>query len=240
MTKTLNKGEDNSVNLVFGTLTDGKRSYGRDDNGNRITISEKTYVNGHEAVDLGLSVKWATEDYTGNPVGVPPVERALLMQSDLSDAAKSWGDTWSVPTQAQYQELLDNCTITKDTVEVPVYMGGSIVDYTSSIGYRFTSKINGNSIRLYYGGTGNFVRTGVNGASVEFRVTGKGTEGYYWSSTFAGMETSNSRGDKAAKYYLLEFGEYRPDGSGSSYSFERKPFLTTEFDSYYRVRFVCP
>lgn len=39
MSKPLNRGENNSVNLVFGNEENGARCYGRDANGNRITVS---------------------------------------------------------------------------------------------------------------------------------------------------------------------------------------------------------
>lgn len=39
MSKALTKGQDNSVNLVFGNEENGARCYGRDANGNRITYS---------------------------------------------------------------------------------------------------------------------------------------------------------------------------------------------------------
>lgn len=42
MSKALNRGENNSVNLVFGTEEGNARCYGRDANGNRITVSESS------------------------------------------------------------------------------------------------------------------------------------------------------------------------------------------------------
>ena len=96
-------------------------------------------INGHEYVDLGLSVKWATcnvgankpEDY-GNYYAWGETKRKLFYTKNNSkthgnqmndikgnsqyDAARAnWGGTWRLPTKAECQELLDKCTWTWTT-----------------------------------------------------------------------------------------------------------------------------
>lgn len=95
-------------------------------------------VNGHTWIDLGLpsGTKWATCNvganspeecgnyyawgettiktdynssnytYTGNPTTLP---------TDRDAATANWGSGWRMPTQAEMQELLDNCTTTWTT-----------------------------------------------------------------------------------------------------------------------------
>ena len=87
-----------------------------------------------EAVDLGLSVKWASYDYgTVSPYDVGPTydfnENLNLSFDD------TWGPNWRTASRVEWEELLDNCTITKETVE-----GGKTV-------YMVTAT-NGNSIIL--------------------------------------------------------------------------------------------
>ncbi len=86
-----------------------------------------------EAVDLGLSVKWASwnvgasapkefggrygwADPTGEkrttelddyPSATPP-ENICGTEYDIARA--QWGDGWRLPSQAEFQELVDNCT----------------------------------------------------------------------------------------------------------------------------------
>ena len=145
------------------------------------TMGEGT-LNGHDWVDLGLpsGLKWATcnvgaskpEDY-GNyyawgetatkSVYTEENSRTLYKtMSDISgnatyDAARAnWGGSWRMPTKAEIEELLNNCTWTWTT-------------QNGVNGMRVTGP-NGNSIFLpatgYYQGSS--------------RYSGSG---YYWSST---------------------------------------------------------
>lgn len=99
-----------------------------------------------EAVDLGLSVKWASYDYGAmSPYEVSP-EFVFSDGSLVSDAANSgiytldesadrvskWGSNWSTPTRAEWQELLGQCSITEETIN-------------GINGYRISAS-NGNSI----------------------------------------------------------------------------------------------
>ena len=115
--------------------------------------------NGHDWVDLGLSVKWATcnvgalspSDY-GNYYAWGEVrtkseyrssncttyEKSMgdIAGNSTYDAARyNWGGKWRLPTEAECQELVDNCTWTWTT------LGGHN-------GIKVTSKKTGASIFL--------------------------------------------------------------------------------------------
>ena len=149
------------------------------------TISSKGTINGHEYVDLGLSVKWATcnvgaskpEGY-GNHYAWGEIStksnyssgNSVTYGKNFSDiggyptydvACNEWGSSWRLPTKAEFDELCNenNCTWTwtkQNGVE----------------GYKVTSKKNGNSIFLPAAGWRS-------GTSLNYQ----GTDGYYWSST---------------------------------------------------------
>ncbi len=114
--------------------------------------------NGHEYVDLGLSVKWATmnigadkpadfgryfawgetvskETYTEDNYTYKPTFKTLPL---LDDAARiNWGGKWRMPSPDEINELIENCNWTYTwTSELNLY------------GYMVTSKINGKSIFL--------------------------------------------------------------------------------------------
>ena len=116
------------------------------------------YINGHEYVDLGLpsGLKWATcnvgasspSDYgnryawgeitTKQEYTIDNCKTYGKSMGDISgsysyDAARAnWGGSWRMPTEAEFEELLNNCTW----------------EWTSQghYGYKFTSKKNGKSI----------------------------------------------------------------------------------------------
>ena len=155
----------------------------------QITVTQKgadyININGHYAVDLGLSVKWATcnvgatnpEDY-GNYYAWGETttktsyteDNSKTWDKDMGDigghsrydaATANWGSGWRMPTKSEFDELIDNCTwtlTTRNGVE----------------GYEVKSKKNGNSIFLpaagyCYGDTPDY----------EYQ----GCYGCYWSST---------------------------------------------------------
>ena len=130
-------------------------------NGNNTNASKpvNNIINGHEYVDLGLSVKWATcnvganspEDYGNYYAWGETTTKSKYTNSNSKtygksindikgnsqyDAARAnWGSTWRLPTKAELKELKENCTwqwITQNGVK----------------GYKVTSKKNGNSIFL--------------------------------------------------------------------------------------------
>ncbi|MBR6757335.1 MAG: protein kinase [Bacteroidaceae bacterium] len=140
-------------------------------------------INGHEWVDLGLSVKWATcnigasspsdwgnyyawgetttkTTYTyANSVTYDKNIGEICGDSEYDAARRNWGDSWRMPTKAELRELFNNCTWTWTT------QGGHN-------GYRVTSKKNGNSIFLPAAGYRD-------GSSLYHR----GEYCTYWSST---------------------------------------------------------
>lgn len=145
-----------------------------------------------DPVDMGLSVKWSSinmgaenpQDY-GNyypwacltsPEYItddtyPYYDSASDTWTDIPDysgdakydiAAALWGNGWRTPTMEEFQELIDNCDYEYDSV-------------AGHPGYKFTSRINGNSIFLPMG-----ERVSVDGwAPLEQNRK----RGYYWSST---------------------------------------------------------
>ena len=80
------------------------------------------------------------------------------LTSQYDAATANWGGTWRMPTRAEYNELLNNCTWTWTT-------------QNGVNGYKVTGP-NGNSIFLPAAGYRN-------GASLSYA----GSFGYYWSST---------------------------------------------------------
>lgn len=114
-------------------------------------------INGHEYVDLGLSVKWATcnvgalkpEDcgnyyswgsitpntmmwfYEDNPI-------EQISGTEFDVAHINWGASWRMPTKAEVDELIRRCTWTW-------------VENGTKSGYQITGT-NGNSIFMVKGG----------------------------------------------------------------------------------------
>ena len=145
-------------------------------------ISTTNTINGHEWVDLGLSVKWATcnvgatlpsdygdyfawgeistkSSYTENNSKTYKKHMGDIAGNSKYDAARAnWGSTWRMPTKKEFQELKDQCIWTWTS------QGGHS-------GYRVTSKTNGNSIFLPAAGW----RFGES-------LIGVGSYGNYWSA----------------------------------------------------------
>ena len=141
-------------------------------------------INGHDYVDLGLSVKWATcnvgakspsdygdyyawgetatkETYTeenSKTYDNSSYNYDIRGNSSTDAARANWGGTWRLPTKAECDELINKCTWTWTT------LGGHN-------GYRVTGP-NGNSIFLPAAGC----RYGTS-------LYSAGEWGIYWSST---------------------------------------------------------
>ena len=93
------------------------------------------FVQGHECVDLGLSVAWATCN-----IGAAS-EKKLGKAVSESNVGKmlTWGGNWRLPSEKECYELIDNCSYQGIGFPVPIYV-------------KFTSKKNGKSIILpFYG-----------------------------------------------------------------------------------------
>lgn len=139
-------------------------------------------INGHDYVDLGLSVKWATcnvgasrpEDY-GNYYACGEIqtkseyteENSLTYEKEIGNisgnsrydvARAQWGGSWRLPTKAECEELLKNCKW----------------EWTTEGGHKGRRVIgpNGNSIFLPAAG----YRYGTS-------VSGHGSNGGYWSGS---------------------------------------------------------
>ncbi len=165
---------------------------------NNVKLAFVQEINGHEYVDLGLSVKWATcnvgaskpEDYgnyyawgetktksdysSSNSVTSGKSISDIGGKSQYDAARAKWGGTWRLPTKAELEELKNKC-IWKWTTQNGVK------------GYKVTGP-NGNSIFLPAAG---------------FRYVSSliyaGEYGLYWSSTpyesynayYLGFDSSN-------------------------------------------------
>lgn len=160
------------------------RTYAVNANGVAGYGEEKSFItNDYAYVDLGLSVKWATcnvgasspeeygdyyawgetttkSDYSlSNSKTYGKSFNDIKGNSQYDAARANWGGDWRMPTKAEQEELLNNCTWTWTT-------------QNGVNGYKVTSKTNGNSIFL--------PATGGRGGSSLYNV---GSDGIYWSST---------------------------------------------------------
>jgi len=169
-------------------------------------------INGHDCVDMGLSVKWATcnigaskpgeygdyyafaelktkKEYSWETLkyctsgqvwqnakfnkyvsdardGVVDNKLQLDIEDDVAHA--KWGASWRLPTKAEQEELMTNCTWTW-------------TEQDGNAGYKVTSKINGNSIFLPAGG---YV--------FDEKYFTVGEFGGYWSSTLDKVRACNA------------------------------------------------
>lgn len=165
--------------------------------------TKQNIENGHEYVDLGLSVKWATcnvgankpEEYgeyfawgetepnkTYNEINYKFYinikyskynEHDIKTVLDLSDDAANanWGGAWRMPTDAEWQELIDNCTWTWTTI----------------------NGINGYEVK---GSNGNAIFLPAAGFRGGGCLYGVGFYGDYWSSSLY-------KGDHGRAWYVL-------------------------------------
>ena len=171
--------QENKQASVSGSLS--KSSGAASASHMQANISTTNTINGHEWVDLGLSVKWATcnvgasspsdygdyfawgeistkSSYTKDNSKTYNKHMGYIAGNSQYDAARAnWGSTWRMPTEKEFQELKDQCTWTWTS------LGGHS-------GYRVTSKTNGNSIFL--------PAAGWRGGSL-YSV---GSYGHYWSA----------------------------------------------------------
>ncbi len=147
------------------------------------TLSSSGTHAGHEYVDLGLSVKWATcnvgassptgygnyytwgetstrSECRGTNRSASDCNLSDIAGNSSCDAARAnWGGSWRLPTKAEIGELVNNCNQQWVTIN-------------GVAGIRFTSKKNGNSI--FFPDAGWRCGTSMYGAR---------GHGRYWSST---------------------------------------------------------
>ena len=98
--------------------------------------------------------------------GRGPVDNKARLEMSDDVANKKWGGSWRIPTQAEWEELRDNCNWTWTSV-------GDVE------GYKVTSKKNGNSIFLPAAGGRVFDSLNKN-------------QGSYWSSTLSKDDPNNA------------------------------------------------
>jgi hypothetical protein len=149
---------------------------------------------GHEYVDLGLSVKWATcnvgasapleygnyyawgeisckDDYSNSSYTIyDKLPSDIGGNTKYDVAAAEWGSRWRMPSVSEWQELIDNCNWTW-------------VNLNGYNGYLVTSKINGKSIFLPAAG---WLESGADDKSEKY--------GNYWSATLSSDEELTAQG----------------------------------------------
>ena len=172
--------EKRSVSIAEGETV---RLAGSLKQGSSSSVEFDGMINGHEYVDLGLSVKWATcnvgasspteygnyyawgetstkREYTSNNSKTYGKSMGDIAGNSNYDAARAnWGGSWRLPTKAEFVELINNCKSEWTTV-------------SGVKGRKFTSRKNGKSIFLP--ATGSRYGSSLNNA---------GERGYYWNST---------------------------------------------------------
>ena len=110
------------------------------------------------------------------------------------DAAHvNWGGSWRMPTQAEWQELLDNCTWTWTT-------------QNGINGYKLTSN--------KAGYTDKFIFLPAAGSRYDSGLFDVGSRGYYWSSSLGeyGSDRAWGLGFNSGDRYLDDYYDYRSLG----------------------------
>lgn len=205
-------------------------------NNNEPGGTQNTYegsVNGHEFVDLGLSVKWAkcnlgassSSDY-GNyyawaetitklsywpdnykfyntKTGTYSAPTTSICGTKYDAATYYWGSKWRMPSQKEAQELIDKCTWKETSVN-------------GVVGYQVTGR-NGKSIFLPKAGSFTGNEKGAK-AGIFFQM---------WTGTYA------KQSDFYFHAYSLEVSNARKDVSGASVydGISIRPVTTAEGDS---------
>lgn len=176
-------------------------------------LSAQNLHNGHEYVDLGLSVKWATcnvgadtpEDYGDyyawgetTTKDTYYASNCTTWKQDVGDiagvpqydaATARWGGDWRMPTLEEFNELLNNCTWKWTTRE-------------GFKGYEVISNVNGNAI--FMPAAGYCVEEG--------RIDGRGVRGMYWASTHAAEGTQYAYNFYFDSGYQCAYWISRADG----------------------------
>lgn len=148
------------VILLFHILSPiGLKAYGQNSSSTNRAFFPQSQgsASGHEYVDLGLSVLWAT----CNVGATKPEEYGIFSPwGEVNDVNSDvqWRNNWRVPTRDEFRELCSNCTLKWITIN-------------GHNGYLFTAD-NGNSIFLPAAGN----REG------DLYYWDENRYGYYWSS----------------------------------------------------------
>ena len=189
-------------------------------------------INGHEAVDLGLSVKWASCNYGAsssysygnyyawgetstrnsyyrdsykyyNPKTDRDNDLMNNIQGSKYDVAKNWGGSWRMPSKAEFEELVNKCTWKWTTV-------------SGTNGYKVTGS---NGMSIFLPANGSYFAT-EKGAKA-------GIWGEYWTGTF--KETT----DFGSYAYALTFTQSKKnvDWSSRYVGLAIRPVTTSAFSS---------
>lgn len=124
------------------------------------------------------------------------------------DAARvTLGSTWRIPTSAEFKELIDNCDFVQadGTTVIDTATADKRVSVNGIVGIYLKSKNNGNLLFFACSGEGRGTSWG-----------GRGSNGYYWSSSFSSER--NAR--------VLTFGSgvvYPQNSSNRFYGFAVRP-----------------
>lgn len=202
--------------------------------------STKGTINGHEYVDLGLSVLWATcsigaitsedkgqafpyvhREWLENNTGD---ERATYVQkfsslniqpgtsiygTNLDTAHDIWGDEWRLPSGSEIDELIGNCD------------GKRIL----GVGFRFTSRINGESILFTFPDT--------NGLSDWIE---NGVYSIFWSGDTVAVDASMT---KDHEYLVLGAKCLNLDNSAGEASIINNTIAYIDDNGFNRVNRAC-
>lgn len=177
------------------------------------TVLENGFINGHEYVDLGLSVKWATcnvgasapyeygnyyswgeleikDNYISDSCVTYKEKIADIAGNPQYDVAQlMWGVTWRLPTESEIIELIDNCEFKWQSV----------------------NNIYGYSVK---GPSGNSIFIPAAGYKGKKELYFEGKNGQYWSSTpdkkdheYARFFFFNNAGSKSTNWGLKSLGQ---------------------------------
>lgn len=135
-------------------------------------------------------------------IGYTDTLQVLTPEDDVAHV--KWGDGWRMPTKAEQDELLNNCTWTWTTLN-------------GVNGYRVTSKKEGCTDRSIFLPAAGY-RDGT-------RLYYNGSDGYYWSSS---LYTSDSR---YAYFLRSSSGLYHYD-CGRSYGLSVRPVCSVNVESF--------
>jgi hypothetical protein len=201
-----NDGEDNQGGQSGsddGTQNGGGQSGAGDDG---------SEVNGHQFVDLGLSVNWAIANIGSNekptspgslfkfgaispvssldtPVSYPNLNgREYIAGTEFDAATAIYGSPWRMPTKAEIDELLSACRVTwsiKYGYEIVAANGNSI--FLPSAGY----------CDLNYSGEYNYINNS------------ESTMGCYWSASASGESAYALDFDGASRIAVNLVPRYR-------------------------------
>ncbi|MBQ6800618.1 MAG: hypothetical protein IJP08_05875 [Bacteroidaceae bacterium] len=176
-----------------------------------------------EAIDLGLSVKWASHNvgasspegyggyyawgeteekssyywgdykYCNNSTGDFDYIGSNISGTQYDVAHVKWGGSWRMPTRDEIKELVNKCT------------------------WKWTS-LNGVNGQLVTGPNGNSIFLPAAGDRRGTDLHNRGSYGYYWSATLGG-----SNGDYAYDLYFLSDGSYWVDWNDRDFGRSVRP-----------------